>query len=176
VNRDVKVAVTNLWVLVKVTTNKEVPPALIALGVKDFATNGKLAATASRSTAVQVPAKQPVAVLVLVTVGGAEIDAVLVICVCANAACEAKSASIPTSTNAIALVPRIIDHFTKVIRLNTFKFANVYSQKLHCIVASYIILQTYCIDIASLNTSNNPHVQLKAASCETPHKRYLYKL
>jgi hypothetical protein len=79
VNREVNVAVVNLWVLVKVTTNKEVPPALMALGVKDFATSGKLAATASRSATVHVPAKQPVAVLVLVTLGGAEIDAVLVI-------------------------------------------------------------------------------------------------
>lgn len=67
--------------MVKVTTNKEVPPALMALGVKDFATSGKLAATASGSAAVQVPATHPVAMLVLVTVGGAEIDAVLVICV-----------------------------------------------------------------------------------------------
>lgn len=175
-NREVNVAVTNLWVLVKVTTNKEVPPALIALGVKDFATSGKLPATVSRSATVQVPAKQPVAVLVLVTVGGAEIDAVLVICVCANAACEAKSASKPTSTNATALVPRVFAHFTKAIRLNTFKFAKVYSQTLHCFVASYIVLQPYCIDIASFNTSNNPHVQLKAASCETFHKRYFCEL
>jgi hypothetical protein len=104
VNKDVKVAVTSLWVLVKVTTSREVPPALMALGVKDFATSGKLAATESRSAALQVPAKQPVAVLVLVTLGGAEIDAVLVICVCAKAACAAKSASVLTSTNAIALV------------------------------------------------------------------------
>jgi hypothetical protein len=176
VNNEVNVAVTNLWVLVKVTTNKEVPPALIALGVKDFATSGKLPATVSRSATVQIPAKQPVAVLVLVTVGGVEIDAVLVICVCANAVGEAKSTNIPTSTNATALVLRIIAHFTKAIRLNTFKFAKVYSQTLHCIVASYIVLLTYCIDIASFDTSNNPHVQLKAASCETFHKHYLCKL
>jgi hypothetical protein len=156
VNSDVNVAVVNLWVLVKVTTNKEVPPALIALGVKDFATSGKLAATASISATVHVPAKQPVAVLALVTLGGAEIDAVLVICVCAKAACEAKSTSMLISINAIALILRIIEHFTKVKRLNTLKSANVYSQTLHCIIANYIILQRYCIDVASLNTSNNP--------------------
>jgi hypothetical protein len=104
VNKDVKVAVVSLWVLVKVTTNKDVPPALIALGVKDFATSGELAATASKSAAEQVPPKQLVAVFVFVTVGGAEIDAVLVICVCAKTVCEAKSASALKNTNAIALV------------------------------------------------------------------------
>jgi hypothetical protein len=103
VNKDVKVAVTNLWVLVKVITNKEVPPALIALGVKDFATWGRLAATASMSDTEQIPTTQLVAVLVFVTLAGAEIDAVLVICVCATAVCDEKSAITPTSANAIAL-------------------------------------------------------------------------
>lgn len=62
-------------------TSKEVPAALMVLGVKLLATCGKLAVTVSGSLAVQVPARQVVAVFVLVTVGGAEIDAVLVICV-----------------------------------------------------------------------------------------------
>lgn len=79
VNRELNVAVANLWVLVKVITNKEVPPALIELGVKVLETCGKLATTASRSATVQVPAEQPGAAFVLVTVGGAEIEAVLVI-------------------------------------------------------------------------------------------------
>jgi hypothetical protein len=79
VNSELNVAVANLCVLVKVITSKEVPPALIALGAKLLATCGKLAVTVSRSLAVHVPARQVVAVLVFVTVGGAEIDAVLVI-------------------------------------------------------------------------------------------------
>jgi hypothetical protein len=163
------VAVANLCVLVKVITNKEVPPALIALGVKLLATCGKLAATVSGSIAVHTPAKQVVAVLVLVTVGGAEIEAVLVICVCAKAACEAKSASIITSTNAIALVLRFAIHFDRVKRFNTLKEANFYFRTLHCIIANYIILQLYCIDIVNLNTSNNPSIQLKATTCEKDH-------
>jgi hypothetical protein len=140
------------------------------LGVKPLATCGKLAVTVSRSLAVQVPAKQVVAVLVLVTVGGAEIDAVLVICVWAKAVWEAKSASITTSTNAIALVLRLSIHFDRVKRLNTLEEANVYSQTLHCIIANYIILQMYCIGIARLNTSNNRYIHLKATSCEKHHK------
>lgn len=109
-------------------TNNEVPPALIALGEKDFATRGRLAVTASKSTTVQVPAEHPVAVFVLVTPSGAEIEAVLVICVCAVATCDADSTSIPASTNAIALVLWIIARITKVKRFNTFAFTNVYSE------------------------------------------------
>lgn len=79
VNRELNVAVASLWVLVKVITSNDVPPALIPLGEKALETCGKLATTASRSATVQVPAEQPGAAFVLVTVGGAEIDAVLVI-------------------------------------------------------------------------------------------------
>jgi hypothetical protein len=123
-----------------------------------------------------VPAKQVVAVLVFVTVGGAEIDAVLVIWVCASAACEEKSASNTTSTNAIALVLRFAIHFDSFNRFNTLKAANVYSQTLHCMITNYIILQSYCIDIASLNTSTNPDVQLKATPCDKYHIHSLGKL
>ena len=47
--------------------------------------------------------------------------------------------------------------------------ANVYSQTLHCIIANYIILQLYSIDIADLNTVGNCYIQLKATSCEKDH-------
>jgi hypothetical protein len=108
-------------VLVNVITNTEVPPALITLGVKALETCGKLAATASKSATVHVPAKQPVFVFVLVTVGGAEIDAVLVICVWAKTACEEKSASVTKSVNAVALILRATIHLDKFKRYNTFK-------------------------------------------------------
>lgn len=86
-----KVAETSLWVLVKVITNNEVPPALIVVGLKVLETVGKLAVIVSLSGALQVPAMQVVAVLVLVTVAGAEMDAVLVIWVCAKASCGMAS-------------------------------------------------------------------------------------
>jgi hypothetical protein len=53
---------------------------------------------------------------------------------------------------------------------------NVYSQTLHCIIATYIILLSDCIDIANLNTSNNPEIQLKATSREKDHISKLWKL
>lgn len=84
-NADANVADTNLWVFTNVMTSSEVPPALIVLGANVFETCGKLAVTVSESVTEQVPTTQDVAVLVLVTLGGAVIDAVLVICVCATA-------------------------------------------------------------------------------------------
>lgn len=86
-----KVAETSLWVLVKVITSNEVPPALMVLGLKVLETVGKLAVIVSLSGALQVPAMQLVAVLVLVTVAGAVMEAVLVIWVCAKASCGMAS-------------------------------------------------------------------------------------
>ncbi len=54
--------------------------------------------------------------------------------------------------------------------------ANVYSQTLHCIIANYIILHSYCIDIAELNISDHPEVQLKSTSRDKCHERKLSKL
>ena len=73
-----KVAVVNLCVFVKVMTSSEVPPASMVLGLNVLDTVGKLALTVSISAAVQVPAVQPAAELVLVTPSGGEIEAVLV--------------------------------------------------------------------------------------------------
>jgi di/tricarboxylate transporter len=98
----VKVADTSLCVFVNVMTSNEVPPALILPGVNVLDTCGRLGETVSISATVQVPAKQPVAVLVLVTLGGAEMDAVLVICVCALAICGTKRLSSTPSTSADA--------------------------------------------------------------------------
>jgi hypothetical protein len=86
-----KVAETSLWVLVNVITNNEVPPAVMVVGLKVLETVGRLAVMVSLSGALQVPAMQLVAVLVLVTVAGAEMDAVLVIWVCAKAVCGMAS-------------------------------------------------------------------------------------
>lgn len=85
VNTDVNVADTNLWLFVNVMTNNDVPPALIALGANVLDTCGTLNETASESDAVQVPATHEVAVLVLVTLAGVVMEAVLVICVWAMA-------------------------------------------------------------------------------------------
>jgi hypothetical protein len=74
-----KVADTNLWVFVNVMTSKDVPPALMELGANVLDTCGKLTATVSLSVAEQVPPTHAVAVLVLVTLAGAVIDAVFVI-------------------------------------------------------------------------------------------------
>lgn len=54
------------------------------VGVKVLDTCGRLGVTVSVSEAVQVPAIQLVAVLVLVTLAGAVMEAVLVIWVCAK--------------------------------------------------------------------------------------------
>jgi hypothetical protein len=80
-------------VLVKVTTNKEVPPALMVLGVNVLETMGALTVTGSLSKAEHAVAVQPAATLVLVTFAGVVIDAVLVICVCAVAASGKHMAS-----------------------------------------------------------------------------------
>lgn len=74
-----KVADTSLWVLVNVMTSTDVPPALIELGANVLATCGKLNVTVSLSVAEQVPPTHAVAVLVLVTLAGAVIEAVFVI-------------------------------------------------------------------------------------------------
>jgi hypothetical protein len=97
------VAETSLWVLVKVMTNKDVPPALMVDGVNVLATNGTLAVIVSLSVALQVPAMQAVAVLVLVTVAGAEMEAVLVTWVCAKASCGmANDANKPSCSDSRA--------------------------------------------------------------------------
>jgi hypothetical protein len=93
VNADVNVADTNLCEFVNVMTSNDVPPALITLGVNDLETCGTLAVTVSESETVQVPATQDVAVLVLVTLAGVVMDAVLVICVCAAAICGNETES-----------------------------------------------------------------------------------
>lgn len=76
---------TSWCVLVNVITNSVVPPALIAVGVNDLETVGRLGVIVSISAAVQVPVLQPAPLPVLVTPDGTEINAVLVTCVCANA-------------------------------------------------------------------------------------------
>lgn len=78
---ELKVAETNLLVLVKVMDNKEVPPAGMDAGLNVLDTVGRLAVTVSKSLAVQVPSTQDKALFVLVTLGGGVIEAVLVIAV-----------------------------------------------------------------------------------------------
>lgn len=63
--------------------SKAVPPALIVVGKKVFEMVGLDGETVSISAAVQVPARQEGAELVLVTLTGGEMTAVLVTCVCA---------------------------------------------------------------------------------------------
>ena len=63
--------------------SKAVPPAFMVLREKVFETVGLDAETASTSAAVHVPAVQEGAELVLVTLIGGEMMAVLVTCVCA---------------------------------------------------------------------------------------------
>lgn len=110
---------TNLWVLVKVITKSDVPPALMLPGVNDFETTGKLGDTESRSTAVQVPAAQPSAVLVFETPAGAEIEAVLVIWVCAKAFCGASRDSTTPAVSANALTVGKTKRQQKNTRLQT---------------------------------------------------------
>lgn len=105
-----------MCVLVKVITRSEVPPALIVPGVNDLETNGTLAVTASRSATVHVPEAQPAAVLD--TPAGAEIEAVLVIWVCARAACEATRESAIPSINANALKTLLAEFRQKITRPN----------------------------------------------------------
>jgi hypothetical protein len=75
----------------------------MAVGVNVLETNGKLTVTASISATVQVPATQPAATLVLETPAGAEMEAVLVIWVCASAICGVSAESKKPTTNANAL-------------------------------------------------------------------------
>jgi len=72
------VADTKAWVLEIVIVNKVVPPAFIALREKLFETVGLESETVSISAAVHVPATQDTDELVLVTLAGGEITAVLV--------------------------------------------------------------------------------------------------
>ena len=73
----------NEWLLVIAMVSKAVPPALIVVGKKVFEMVGLDGETVSISAAVQVPARQEDAELVLVTLTGGEMTAVLVTCVCA---------------------------------------------------------------------------------------------
>ena len=69
---------TRACVLAMVIVSKAVPPAFIELREKLFETTGREGETVSTSAAVQVPAVQAVDELVLVTLAGGEITAVLV--------------------------------------------------------------------------------------------------
>ena len=69
---------TRACVFVMVIVSKAVPPAFIELGEKLFETTGREGETVSMSAAVQVPAVQAEDELVLVTLAGGEITAVLV--------------------------------------------------------------------------------------------------
>jgi hypothetical protein len=115
----VNVADTSLWVLVKVITNSDVPPALIVLGVKVLVTRGKLGVILSISATVQVPATHPVATLVLDTPAGAEMEAVLVIWVCAKEICGMATESKTPSISADAPNSLIAKTRQKITRLRT---------------------------------------------------------
>ena len=78
VKRADKVADTSAWVLEIVMVSRAVPPAFIELREKLFETVGREDVTASISAAVQVPAEQDAEELVLVTLAGGEMTAVLV--------------------------------------------------------------------------------------------------
>ena len=69
---------TRAWVLEIVMVSRVVPPALIELREKLFETVGSEGETVSISAAVQVPAVQDTEELVLVTLAGGEMIAVLV--------------------------------------------------------------------------------------------------
>ena len=63
--------------------SKAVPPTLMVVGEKNFETVGCDGETVSISAAVQTPARQEGAELVLVTLTGGDMAAVLVTWVCA---------------------------------------------------------------------------------------------
>lgn len=65
------------------TVSKAVPPTLIVLRENAFEMVGFDGETVSMSTAVQIPAEQEGAELVLITLSGREMTAVLVTWVCA---------------------------------------------------------------------------------------------
>ena len=73
-----KVADTSAWVLEIVMVSRAVPPAFIELREKLFETVGREGETVSISADVQVPAEQDAEELVLVTLAGGEMTAVLV--------------------------------------------------------------------------------------------------
>jgi hypothetical protein len=106
-------------VLVNVITSNVVPPALIVPGVNDLAINGRLGATVSTSTAVQVPLAQPAPVLV--TPPGTEMVAVFVTCVCAIAMfCVARRTSVAMTTLCHSAPNNFVFNLKKPRRLNTF--------------------------------------------------------
>ena len=72
---------TSAWVLEIVMVKRTVPPAFIELREKLFETVGGDVETVSMSAAVQVPDVQEGDELVLVTLAGGEMTAVLVTCV-----------------------------------------------------------------------------------------------
>jgi hypothetical protein len=102
-----------------------VPPArgVLVLAVLTIARSAD-GVTASTSVTVQVGLTQPVAVLVLATVAGAVIDAVLVICVCALAVCEKATKSNTPNTSAKTLEVLKSDKRKKVTRLCTLNSTN----------------------------------------------------
>ena len=71
----------NAWLLEMEIVNRTVPPALMVLREKVFEMVGLDGETVSASAAMQVPATQEAAELVLVTLTGGEMTAVLVTCV-----------------------------------------------------------------------------------------------
>ena len=71
------------WLLEMEIVSKAVPPALMVLREKVFEMVGLDGETTSISAAVHAPARQEGAELVLVTLTGGEMTAVLVTCVCA---------------------------------------------------------------------------------------------
>jgi hypothetical protein len=134
VNPALNVADTSLWVFVKVITSKDVPPALIELGANVLDTCGKLNVTASLSVAEQVPPTHAVAVLVLVTLAGAVIEAEFVIWVCATANCGTPMASITPSTSTNALDARKDKLLKKNARQEALNDANEISPD-YCLFA-----------------------------------------
>ena len=82
-NSVVTVADVSAWLLVMEIVSRAVPPALMVLRENVFEMVGLDCETVSISAAVHVPARQEGAELVLVTLTGGEMTAVLVTCVCA---------------------------------------------------------------------------------------------
>lgn len=80
-----RVADVSAWVLLMLIVKRVVPPALMLLTANDFEIVGLDEVIVSISAAVQVPAAQEGDELVLVTLVGGEMTAVLVTCVCACA-------------------------------------------------------------------------------------------
>ena len=83
VNSVVNVADVSAWLFVTEIVSRAVPPALMVLREKVFEIVGLDGETTSVSAAVHVPLTQEGAELVLVTLTGGEMTAVLVTCVCA---------------------------------------------------------------------------------------------